>query len=226
MRVAASTIVNNMTVVHMNSGGLVTFAPDVCMTPCGSSTVPIPYVNIAKSQDTANGSGSVACDGNPVMVEGSCFSQSTGDEPGSAGGVVSGVTRGKAEFINFSFDVMFDGKCVARQGDTMLGNKGGAFNTPPAPEVQPPAVVVSASGTVGDIQRQLDHVVVQLLDVDGKPVANARVLIKTPDGEKINKQTSAAGEVRVDNIVSGLCEVSFPNEKHELVKKAVETSTK
>ena len=35
---------------------------------------------------------------------------STGDEAGSAGGVVSSKIKGKAEFVLFSFDVKFEGK--------------------------------------------------------------------------------------------------------------------
>ena len=220
----ATIIVNNMTVVHKDSGGLATFTPDVCKTPSPGGPVPIPYVNIAKSQDTAQGS-IVTCDGNPVMVQGSNFSQSTGDEPGSAGGVVSSVTRGKAEFINFSFDVMFDGKPVARMGDMMLGNKGGSFNTPPAPEVQAPAVAVATEVAVNGIQRQLDHVVVKLLDVKGDAVADARVLLRTPDGEKLERKTDSKGEVRVDDIVGGICQVRFPDEKRRLGKINVETSS-
>ena len=49
-------------------------------------------------------------DGNPIMLKTSNFSTSTGDEAGTAGGgVVSNTTKGKAEFINFSFDVKVEG---------------------------------------------------------------------------------------------------------------------
>ena len=49
------TAVNGQTVVHKESGGIVT-SPDVCMTPVGNSIVPVSYVNVAKSADTSNGS--------------------------------------------------------------------------------------------------------------------------------------------------------------------------
>jgi uncharacterized Zn-binding protein involved in type VI secretion len=96
------------------------------------------------SSDTADGSKTVKMDGNPIMLKGSNFATSTGDEPGSAGGVVSNCTKGKAEFILYSFDVKVDGQNVARLGDMMIQNKGSAANTPPIPEVQPPLVVVPA----------------------------------------------------------------------------------
>ena len=126
------------TVVHASSNGVATAFPDVCKTPSPGGPIPIPYPNIAMSSDTAQGSSTVKADGNPVMIQGSNFSTSTGDEAGSAGGVVSSLTKGKAEFILYSFDVQFDGKPVARMGDLMVQNKGSAPNTPPFPEVQPP----------------------------------------------------------------------------------------
>jgi uncharacterized Zn-binding protein involved in type VI secretion len=138
----AKVNVNMRTVVHKDSGGVATAFPDVCKTPSPAGPVPIPYPNVAKSSDTAQGSSTVSMDGNPVMLKGSVFSTSTGDEAGSAGGVASGTTKGKAEFINYSFDVIVEGKNVARLGDMMLQNKGSAPNTPPFPEVQPPLVVV------------------------------------------------------------------------------------
>ena len=136
---ASSANVNNRTVVHKSSDGVAINFPDVCKTQCGPPVVPIPYPNIAKSSDTANGSTSVKIDGNPIMLKDSNFSTSTGDEAGAIGGVVSGCTKGKAEFINYSFDVKIDGKNVPRLGDMMIQNKK---NTPPMPEVQPPLVVV------------------------------------------------------------------------------------
>jgi len=68
--------VNNMTVVHKDSGGTVSFMPDVCLTPGPPGPpVPIPYPNMAMSQDTSQGTSTVTCDGNPVMVQGSCFAK-------------------------------------------------------------------------------------------------------------------------------------------------------
>jgi hypothetical protein len=59
---------------------------------------------------------------------------------GSAGGgVVSNKIKGKAEFVNHSFDVKFEGKGVARALDLMLHNDK---NTPPFPVVQGPVVPI------------------------------------------------------------------------------------
>jgi uncharacterized Zn-binding protein involved in type VI secretion len=138
----ATVNVNMRTVVHASSSGIATAFPDVCKTPSPAGPIPIPYPNIAQSSDTAQGSSTVKVDGNPIMIQGSNFSTSTGDEAGSAGGVVSSLTKGKAEFVLYSFDVKVDGKSVPRLGDIMVQNKGSAPNTPPFPEVQPPNPVV------------------------------------------------------------------------------------
>lgn len=137
----ATVNVNNRTVVHASSNGIAMAFPDVCKTPSPAGPIPIPYPNIAQSSNTAMGSKTVKIDGNPIMLDGSNFSTSTGDEAGSAGGgVVSNTIKGKAEFVNYSFDVKVEGKNVPRLGDLMLQNKMSSPNTPPMPEVQPPII--------------------------------------------------------------------------------------
>lgn len=148
----ATVSVNMRTVVHASSNGVCMGFPDVCKTPAPPAPfVPIPYPNIAMSKDTAQGSTTVKCDGNPIMLEGSNFSTSTGDEAGTAGGgMVSNTTKGKAEFQMFSFDVKIDGKKVPRLLDIMLLNKLSSPNTPPFPLLQPPSIVVDIPDTAQD----------------------------------------------------------------------------
>lgn len=130
-----------MSVVHKSSNGITIAFPDVCKTPSPAGPIPIPYPNIAMSSDTAKGTKKVKCDGNPVCVKDSNFKTSTGDEAGTAGGgIISSKTKGKAEFVNFSFDVKFEGKNVARAFDLMLHNDK---NTPPFPVLQPPIIGVA-----------------------------------------------------------------------------------
>lgn len=131
--------VNMMSVVHKDSSGVSPCFPDVCKTPSPNGTIPIPYPNIARSSDTAKGTKKVKLDGNPVCVKDSNFSTSTGDEAGNAGGgLASSKTKGKAEFVNCSFDVKLEGKGTARALDPMLHNNK---NTPPFPVMQGPVVV-------------------------------------------------------------------------------------
>ncbi len=131
--------VNLMSVVHAGSNGITTAFPDVCKTPTPGGSVPIPYPNVAMSSDTSKGASTVKCDGNPVCLKDSNFMTSTGDEPGSLLGVASNKVKGKAEFVNFSFDVQFEGKNVPRAFDLMLHNDK---NTPPFPVMQGPIVAM------------------------------------------------------------------------------------
>jgi hypothetical protein len=132
--------VNKMSVVNEDSKGITIAFPDVCKTPSPAGPIPIPYPNIAKSGDTAKGTKKVSVEGKPVCVKDSNFSTSTGDEGGTAGGgVASNKTKGKAEFVNYSFDVKFEGKNVARAFDLMLHNDK---NTPPTPVLQGPVIAI------------------------------------------------------------------------------------
>ncbi|MFY0572852.1 DUF4150 domain-containing protein [Archangium lansingense] len=138
-----NTGVNKLSVVTKESGGTTVAFPDVCKTPSPGGPIPIPYPNVAKSSDTAKGTKKVSVGGNPVCVKDSNFSTSTGDEAGTAGGgVASSKTKGKAEFVNFSFDVQFEGKNVARAFDLMLHNDK---NTPPFPVLQGPVIAMGGS---------------------------------------------------------------------------------
>ena len=135
----ATTVgVNKLSIVNADTNGTTIAFPDVCKTPTPGGPVPIPYPNIARSADTAKGTKTVKVDGKPVCVKDSNFSTSTGDEAGTAGGgVASNKIKGKAEFVNYSFDVKFEGKNVPRSFDLMLHNNR---NTPPTPVLQKPVV--------------------------------------------------------------------------------------
>jgi hypothetical protein len=139
--------VNKLSVVHKDSSGKTIAFPDVCKTPSPGGPIPIPYPNVAQSSDSASTAGSVEVEGNPICVKDSNFSTSTGDEAGTAGGgVASSKTKGKAEFVNFSFDVQVEGKNVPRALDPMLHNDK---NTPPSPLLQPPVIGMGKSGDKG-----------------------------------------------------------------------------
>jgi uncharacterized Zn-binding protein involved in type VI secretion len=135
---------NMLTVVHAGSSGMAMSFPDVCKTPTPAGPIPIPYPNIAQSSDTADGSTTVKVDGNPIMLKSSNFRMSSGDEAGSAMGVVSNKIKGKAVPVNASFDVKVDGKAVFRLSDPMQTNCGSPGNALNAALLQPPQVVPPA----------------------------------------------------------------------------------
>ena len=120
---AQSTFANSRGVVHKGSGGLSIVFPDVCKTPTPAGPIPIPYPNIGKSSDTSKGPKKVKTNKKMPMVKGSNYMMSTGDEAGSAMGVVSNKIKGICEFMLYSFDVKFEGKNACRMGDPMFHNK-------------------------------------------------------------------------------------------------------
>ncbi len=118
-----TTFTNSRGIAHKGSGGLSTTFPDVCKTPSPGGPIPIPYPNIGKASDTSKGPKKVKTDGKMPMTKGANYSMTTGDEAGTAGGgVVSSKTKGKAEFMMYSFDVKFEGKNVCRMGDPLFHN--------------------------------------------------------------------------------------------------------
>lgn len=119
-----TTFVNSRGIAHKGSGGMSMAFPDVCKTPAPpAGPIPIPYPNIAQASDTSGGPTKVTTDGEMPMVKGAKYSKSSGDEAGSAGGVVSSVNKGESEFMMYSFDVKFEGKNVCRMGDPLFHNK-------------------------------------------------------------------------------------------------------
>jgi uncharacterized Zn-binding protein involved in type VI secretion len=117
--------INGLSVIHQTSSGTaMATVPDVCKTPSSAGPIPIPYPNVAMSSDLVSGTTSVTVNGSPAAIQGSKFVKSTGDEAGSAGGVVSGVFAMEATFISFSPTVTLDGKPACRLTDKMLMNKG------------------------------------------------------------------------------------------------------
>ena len=143
----ASTVgVNKLSIVNEDSSGISIALPDVCLTPAPPAPpIPIPYPNIAQSSDIAQGTKKVTAQGKPICVEDSTFSKSSGDDAGTAGGgVASGLFQGKAEFMNYSFDVQFEGKNVPRSFDLMLHN---SKNTPPFPVLQGPVIALGKTAS-------------------------------------------------------------------------------
>ncbi|WP_434419389.1 DUF4150 domain-containing protein [Nannocystis pusilla] len=124
------TFANGRTIVHQRDG-LVNVAgpPDVCKTPTPAGPAPVPYVNVARSFDLAQGARRTRIAGAPIAHAASCIATSTGDEPGTAGGgVISSRIRGKLRWQSTSLNVRVEGKGVARFNDAVAHN-GNTFNT-------------------------------------------------------------------------------------------------
>jgi hypothetical protein len=135
----ATTTINDRTVVHKKSDGIAFAFADPCLTPPAPTAVP--YVNFAVSKDASGTSVSVFVDGEGIMLRASCFATSYGDDPGTVGGLLSGVNKGKAVFVNYAFDVKVEGQEVPRQYDPMTQNVGTMLNAMTPAEMQPTITV-------------------------------------------------------------------------------------
>lgn len=114
--------VNGLTLSHKGSGGWVrSTLPDVCKSPVS----PVPYTNVAYSATLAKGTTTVRADGgHMISVKGSEYATSIGDEPGTGGGVISGVHMDRATWLSWSPNVFMEGRPVCRKTDKMLLNRG------------------------------------------------------------------------------------------------------
>ncbi|MBK8252480.1 MAG: DUF4150 domain-containing protein [Polyangiaceae bacterium] len=102
---------------------VVCLAPDVCKTPMGSSTPPVPYQVVAKLEDTAEVAKSVRANGYPVVVYARSYvPQTTGDAAGSALGIQSGTVEGKCHPDEHSKNVYAEGKLLVRHDDLFWMN--------------------------------------------------------------------------------------------------------
>lgn len=119
---ACTVFVNGRGLAHQTSNGMSVVFPDVCKTPTSAGPIPIPYPNIGQSSDTTGGPTTVTADGSMPMVKGATYVKSSGDEAGTAGGVVSSKFQGACEFMLYSFDVTLDGQNACRLGDPLFHN--------------------------------------------------------------------------------------------------------
>jgi uncharacterized Zn-binding protein involved in type VI secretion len=96
----------------------VSMIPDVCLTPRGAAMVPVPYSiysNLAGSELCAP---SVHFNRAPAYQwDHSLAPPVVGDEPGTGGGVKSGVNTGKVWAPEASTNVRAEGRRIVRHGD-------------------------------------------------------------------------------------------------------------
>ncbi|BAQ45712.1 RNA-binding S4 domain protein [Methylobacterium aquaticum] len=115
--------INDLTLCHKHSaiGFVRATLPDVCRSP----VAPVPYANVAYARDLENGTVTVRSHGGAMNgVKGSRFYPSYDDEPGTGGGVTSGVNRHEATWLSWSPNVFMEGRPVTRLTDKMLMNRG------------------------------------------------------------------------------------------------------
>lgn len=103
---------------EIGQGMVISIAPDICLTPIGSSMVPVPYALIAyQNIDPANMANSVRQTSLVSHVKSSLITKSFGDEPGTGGGLKSGTTGAECEPKTYSTTVFAEGRNMVRFND-------------------------------------------------------------------------------------------------------------
>ncbi len=193
-----TTLVNGLSPVTAGSNGILMTGPDVCKTTCGPATVPIPYPNMAQSADLANGSTSVTIDGNPVCLESSELSTSTGDEAGNQKGIISGTINGIALPKISSPTVFIEGKAVVRNTDMFTSNED---NTPPAP-IQQAQLVTAVPGVTELIEIERANIRYKFVDNQGEALTDVDFKYTLANDSSTTKRTKQRREDGLTSVLS------------------------
>lgn len=125
-------------------GQMVTTGPvDACKTPSPGGPVPLPYPNIAMGTQYSSGtlSSKVKIVNKETALENSEVSMSSGDEPGTVGGIMSNKFKGPLQMKSGSSKVKAEGKKIAHL-TSMTGHNGSNANVPVGAQVAPSQVKV------------------------------------------------------------------------------------
>ncbi|PRH88012.1 hypothetical protein C5L14_08925 [Labrys okinawensis] len=104
-------------------GLLISIYPDVCLTPVGSASVPVPYNIYAYQSDDANTTTSVFQTSMRSHTAKSLITKCYGDEKGTDGGILSRTHNSICEPKTWSETVRFEGHGVVRHTDEWWMNK-------------------------------------------------------------------------------------------------------
>src|SRR5262249_53391798 len=117
-------------------GGMCLGFPDVCLTPAAPSPIPIPYPNIAQVNGCDGAIDTVLMENKETVVDDAKISSPSGDEAGTAGGVMSGLNRGEAHFSLYSSKVYAKGKKIVFHTAVTTHN-GSSPNMPAGAQLSP-----------------------------------------------------------------------------------------
>lgn len=122
-----------------NGGGQCMGFPDVCKTPSPAGPIPIPYPNIAMCNQASGGtcSSKVKIENKKACTEKTEISMSSGDEPGTVGGVVSSKFKGPGKYKKGASKVKVEGSPLVHLM-SMIGLNGGSnANFPAGTQIAP-----------------------------------------------------------------------------------------
>ncbi|KWC39187.1 type VI secretion protein [Burkholderia ubonensis] len=108
------------------ASGLCMSPVDVCKTPTPGGPVPVPYPNTGLPMMAELITTKVLVCGMPALTKKSTIPMTNGDQPGTAGGAMSGKIMGKVEFAAGSTKVKFEGNPAVRLTTPTKHNQGNA----------------------------------------------------------------------------------------------------
>ena len=119
---------------------------DICLTPAPPpvKSLPLPYPNVAQcaQADASTATSSVTIRQKAVLTKVSKIPKSTGDEPGTDGGVVSLTNTHEVAYITSSTKVKFEGNAVVFLNCNTTQNKANTVGM----QTVPSQVVVTVTG--------------------------------------------------------------------------------
>jgi hypothetical protein len=127
--------------------GMCMAMPDVCKTPSPAGPIPIPYPNIAQLAMANPGTCAkkVFIVNKPAATTQTVIMLSSGDEAGVAGGVISSMFIGPAQFKLGSSVVMIEGNPAVYMGGMVGQNGVSNANNPVGSQIAPSQSVVDVA---------------------------------------------------------------------------------
>jgi len=133
--------------VSTKEGGQLMGMPDVCNVPSPVGPIPTPFPNMAmcNQADGSTCSKKVKVCMVAALIKNTEIPQSSGDEAGSAGGIISGMTKGPVKFTSASTKVKFEGNPAIYLGCQSAHN-GNNANCPVGNQLDPSQTKVMVGG--------------------------------------------------------------------------------
>lgn len=181
---------------NCQKGGVNMAAPDVCKTPMGNSTPPIPYPNIAQGATANPGTivQKVLICGAPAHTIQTVIPMSNGDNPGVCGGVISGCNMSQQKHTMGANNVLMGGKPATKLTDPTAqnGSNANAYGATVTP-AQTKVMIMSGGSTSSSSSDSLQN---QSED-SNKPV---QMSVKNPRWEQSDQEIA---KKRKDTAVIG-----------------------
>ena len=110
--------------------------PDVCNVPSPVGPIPTPFPNMGMCNQAEDVTKKVKICMKEALTLKSKIPQSSGDEAGSAGGIISGMNMGPVQFAQGSVKVKFEGQPVV-YATGMTKHNGTNANVPSGVQMSP-----------------------------------------------------------------------------------------